>query len=340
MRTCVLIQGDGIGPEVIGAAVRVVEASGAPIEWEERPAGLACAERHGHPAPVATLEAIRRHGAALKGPFSTESGRGHRSANHYLRRDLGLFACLRPIADEERGIDVLLVRENVEDLYGAIEWMATPDVAQAVKVASRRGCERVAAFAFDLARRRGRRRVTIVHKANNLKLTEGMFLEVAERLGAGYPELVVDDRLADTAAAQLVLEPQGFDVILTSNTFGDLLANVGAAVIGSVGLVASGNYGEDGLVVTEPGHGSAPELAGAGRANPLATICAAAMLLDALGLPPQARALELAVRRVRSGGLFTTADLGGRASTAEVAEEVAREVRRELPAVGVTGGER
>jgi isocitrate dehydrogenase (NAD+) len=311
---------------VIGAAVRVVEATGLAIAWDERPAGMACAERHGHPAPAETLDAIRRHGAALKGPFSTESGRGHRSANHYLRRDLELYACLRPIADADRGVDVLLVRENVEDHYAAIEWMATPDVAQAVKVASRAGCERVARFAFDLAERRGRRRVTVVHKANNLKLTEGLFLAVAEEVAAEHPRIELDDRLADTAAAQLVLEPEGFDVILTSNTFGDLLANVGAAVVGSVGLVASGNYGPGGLIVTEPGHGSAPELAGTGRANPLAAIGAAAMLLDALGHPVEAAAIERGIEEARRGG-FVTADLGGLASTAEVADAVARAVR-------------
>jgi isocitrate dehydrogenase (NAD+) len=329
VRTCVLIEGDGIGAEVIGAAVRVVQATGVVLDWEERPAGMACAERHGHPAPAATLEAIRRHGAALKGPFSTESGRGHRSANHYLRRDLGLYACLRPIVDPDRGVDILLVRENVEDHYAAIEWMATPDVAQAVKVASRAGCERVARFALALAERRGRRRVTVVHKANNLKLTEGLFLDVALWLAAEHPSLLVDDLLADTAAAELVLRPHELDVVLTSNTFGDLLANVGAAVIGGLGLVASGNYGDGGLVVTEPGHGSAPELAGTGRANPLAAIRAAGMLLDALGHPAEAAAVEAAAMRARSGGLVT-ADLGGRASTAEVAEEVALAVRRAL----------
>jgi isocitrate dehydrogenase (NAD+) len=325
----VLVRGDGVGPEVIETAVRVLDATGVAIEWEERAAGWDCLQRCGEVAPAETLAAIRRLGTALKGPFTTPSDTPHRSANYYIRRELDLYACVRPIADEPRGIDLLLVRENVEDHYGAIEWMATPDVAQAVKVASRAGCERIARFAFALARSRGRRRVTVVHKANNLKLTEGMFLRVALEVAREHPDLAVDDLLADAAAAELVTYPGRFDVVLTSNTFGDLLANVGAAVAGGLGLVASANHGPGGLLVTEPGHGSAPELAGLGRANPLAAIGAGAMLLAGLGRETEAAAIEQAMAEVRREGLVTP-DLGGVASTAEVGDDVSRRLRRHL----------
>jgi isocitrate dehydrogenase (NAD+) len=322
----VLIEGDGVGPEVVRAAVAAVEATGVDVEWEEAPAGWSAYERYGHPAPASTLDAVRRAGAALKGPFYTPSGGAVRSANFYFRHDLDLYACVRPIESLDGAVDVLLVRENVEDLYGAVEWTAAPGVAHAVKIATRRGSRRIAEFAFELAARRGRERVTVVHKANNLKLTEGLFLETARAAAAAYPQIELDDLLADAAAAELVSSPQTFDVILTSNSFGDLLANVGAAVVGSLGVVPSLNQSSD-CVVVEPGHGSADELAGTGRANPLATIAAAGMMLERFSYTREAEALHAGVRAVRAEGLVTP-DLGGDATTAEVATEVCRRIAR------------
>jgi isocitrate dehydrogenase (NAD+) len=324
----VLIEGDGIGPEIVSAAARVLEATGLAIEWEPRPAGAGALERHGAVLPAQTLDALRSVGAALKGPFWTPSSGTQRSANFYLRRELDLYACVRPIAVEARGIDVLLVRENVEDLYGAIEWMATPDVAQAVKVASRRGCRRIARYAFALAEQRGRSRVTIVHKANNLKLTEGMFLEEARAEAIDHPHIEVDDMLADTAAGTLVIEPGSFDVILTSNTFGDILSSVGAGVAGSHGLLASLNEGDD-VVVAEAAHGSAASLAGSGSSNPLGLIAAGALLLERIGHPREGAAVAAGVRAVWSAGVLTP-DLGGEATTSEVADEVAAAARAGL----------
>lgn len=311
----VRIAGDGVGPELVAAGSQLVEAVGIRATWIDEPAGLAAYHEHGATAPPGTIEAVRRCGAALKGPFATPSGGTIRSANHYIRRELDLYACLRPIpiaADRP----VLLVRENVEDLYGAVEWLTTPDVAHAVKIATRDGCRRIARYAFDLARRESRHRVTVVHKANNLKLTEGMFLEVATDLAKDYPELTVDDMLADTACAVMVTDPAAFDVVLTSNTFGDLLSGVGAAVAGSLGLVGSLNTGA-GVVVAEAGHGSADHLAGSDRVNPVAFLDSVGLLLTALGYGPEGRAATAAVRRARDDGPRTL-DLGGTARTSEV----------------------
>lgn len=321
----VLIEGDGIGPEITRAAVQVIAATGLTIEWDIRPAGLKSLASHGHVVPPETLEAIRHYGAALKGPFSTPSGGSQRSANWYIRRELDLYASVRPIYALKQPIDILLVRENVEDLYGAIEWMATPDVAQAVKVASRQGCERIARFAMEMSVKEHRRKVTIVHKANNLKLTEGMFLQVANEVGKDFPSLEIDDMLVDAAGSALVSTPEAFDVILTSNTFGDILSNVGAALAGSLGLVPSANFGTH-IVVTEASHGSAPALAGTQRANPFAMIAAGAMLLEALGYPAEAANIQHGIRNVYLQGILTP-DLGGTACTDEIATEVAKAVK-------------
>jgi isocitrate dehydrogenase (NAD+) len=292
----VLVEGDGIGPEVTRAARRVIEACGVPVSWEVHQAGADALARTGELVPRETLEAMRRVRFALKGPFRTPSGGTQRSANWILRRELDLYACLRPIRRRSRGIDFLIVRENVEDLYAAIEWMAAPGVAHAVKVATHDGCTRIARWAFALARARGRRRVTIVHKANNLKLTDGMFLDVARAVGAEYPDLVCDDMLADTAAAAIVGAPKTLDVMLMPNTFGDILSSAGAPLAGGIGVVPAMNAG-GGLAVAEALHGSADDLAGTGRANPLGMIGAAAMLLAAAGYPREAAAIDSAIER-------------------------------------------
>ncbi|HEY7417747.1 MAG TPA: isocitrate/isopropylmalate family dehydrogenase [Ktedonobacteraceae bacterium] len=326
-RQVVLIAGDGVGPEITRAAVSVIESTGVPISWQERPAGIASLETRGKVVPDETLDAIRQCGAALKGPFYTPSGGHQRSANWYIRRELDLYANVRPLWAQDEGIDIVLVRENIEDLYGAVEWMAAPGIAHAVKLATRAGCERIARFAFDLCMREKRRRVSVVHKANNLKLTEGMFLDVARTIAEEYPTITCDDVLADTAAAMLVSHPQSFDVILTSNTFGDLLSSVGAARVGSLGLFASANIGKD-TIVAEAVHGSAMELAGSQKANPTAMIMAGAMLLSHIQQPQEASAIQRAVWSVLRRGIKTP-DLGGTATTNEVAEEVVKEVIRQ-----------
>lgn len=314
-----LIEGDGIGPEITAAAARVVESTGVPVDWRPCEAGAASRRRTGTVVPESTLDAIRTAAAALKGPFYTPSGGDERSGNYYVRHGLDLYACLRPLRFVDTGHIVWLVRENVEDLYGAVEWMAAPGVAHAVKVATWAGCERIARYAFDLARRITPH-VTVVHKANNLKLTEGMFLEVAREVAKDYPEVRTDDLLADTAAATLVSAPTGLDVVLTSNTFGDILSNVGGALCGSLGGVPTLNVGA-GVVVAEASHGSADGLRGTGRANPLGLIDASALLLEFLGYTAAASAILDATQIVRKRGPRTP-DMGGEATTAQVTDGV------------------
>lgn len=324
------IAGDGVGPELMAAATSVIAATGLDVNWVDMPAGLAAYEATGMAAPLETLDAIRTHRCAIKGPFATPSGGEIRSANYYIRRELDLFVCLRPLPiDLER--PALLVRENVEDLYGAIEWV-TDDTAHAVKVATRRGCERIARYAFELAVRERRERVTLVHKANNLKRTEGLFLDVATAVARDYPAVKFDDVLADTACARFVTDPLGFDVILTSNTFGDLLGSLGAAVAGGLGVVGSLNSGHD-VHVAEAGHGDASELAGRNIANPLAVLDSTRLLLREIGFTREAEALHQALRSVRESGPLP-AELGGKGSTTEVASAVALALASQLDTKG------
>lgn len=319
----VRVAGDGVGPELVDVGSRIIEETGLDVRWIDVPAGADAYERYGSTAPEQTLAALRAHRAAIKGPFFTPNGGTIRSANYYIRRRLDLYACVRPLPVVNGAPPVLLVRENVEDLYGAIEW-TTGDTAHAVKVATRRGCRRIASYAFELARARGRRTVTVVHKANNLKHTEGMFLEVATDVARAFPEIAMTDMLADTAAATLVLDPGAFDVILTSNTIGDILSGVGAAVAGGPGMVGSLNSGER-LHVAEAGHGHAGDLAGLDRVNPIAFVESVALLLGALGLAREAHYVAEAVARLRDDGPRTL-DLGGHARTSDVTEHLCRHI--------------
>jgi isocitrate dehydrogenase (NAD+) len=325
MLSIVRIDGDGVGPELVAGASRVVEALGLLVRWVDAAAGLGVHERTGTTAPQRTLELLREHGIAIKGPFRTPSGGSIRSANHYLRLGLDLYACLRPLPVVPGQPPILLVRENVEDLYGAIEWMATPDVAQAVKVASRAGCTRIVRYAFELALAEQRGTVTLVHKANNLKLTEGMLLEAGRQVAADYPDVEFRDMLADTAAAVMVLEPAQLDVVVTTHTVGDILSSLGAALAGSLGLVGSLDTGP-GIHVAEASHGSADELAGTDRVNPVAFLRAVALLLAAIGRPSEQRALTAALDRWCSDGPHTI-DLGGATRTTEVIDYLCDAVR-------------
>ena len=318
--TLVRIDGDGVGPEIIDSAARVVEAAVPGVGWVEAHAGERALASHGHVAPDETLEALKTVGIALKGPFHTPSGGTRRSPNHRLRLELDLYANLRPLPIPAAPKPVLLVRENVEDLYAAIEWSPAPGVTEASKIATEQGCARISRFAFDLAQREQREKITVVHKANNLKLTEGMFLRVALEVAQEYPNIACDDLLVDSAASELILHPGAFDVILTSNTFGDILSNVGAAVAGSLGLVPSLNLGAT-VAIAEASHGDAGQLAGTDRVNPIAMIRAAALLLAHIGRHEAAVRIEDAVTEVLAADVRTL-DLGGSATTHEVTDEV------------------
>ena len=331
MYRVVLIPGDGIGQEVIPAAASVLMATGLPICFEEAQAGWGCFEKYGVALPESTVRMLEAADAALFGAVSSPSQRveGYRSPIVALRQRFDLYANVRPIFSlpvpgSRQGVDFVIVRENTEGLYAGRE-RREGDTAVAERVITRRASERIARFACELARRR-RGHLTIVHKANILRESDGLFREAALSVALGYPELELDELLVDTAAMKLIQTPEWFDVLVTTNLFGDILSDEAAALVGGLGVAASGNIG-DTHAIFEPVHGSAPDIAGKGIANPTAAILASAMLLEHLGEPATAAAVRRAVVQVLEQGLRTP-DLGGEASTRDVAEAVAELVRR------------
>jgi len=325
-RVC-LLPGDGIGPEVIGAARRVLEALPVVFEWTEGEIGYGAYQRHGSPLPEATLEKVRAAEATLFGAVTTPPDiPGYFSPILRLRKTFDLYANLRPIRSipnpiSRQGIDMVIVRENTEGLYSGIERLEE-DGARAVtaRVITRRGSQSIARAAFDLARKRGASKVTVVHKANVLRQTCGLFRRTALELAADYPDLVVEELLVDTCAMELIRAPEQFQVIVTTNLFGDILSDEASMLVGGLGLASSGNLGE-GAAVFEPVHGSAPKLAGTGQANPLATLLSAAMMLEHLDEGRQAARLRAAVEQVIAAGRVTP-DLGGTLRTEEVVDAV------------------
>ncbi len=335
-REVTLLRGDGIGPEIVGATVDVVAALGIGIAWDEQLAGMAGVDRANDPLPVATLESIRRTRLALKGPLTTPVGGGFRSVNVALRQEFDLYANVRPVRTVVPGgryerIDLVLIRENTEGLYVGLDhsFRVAGDrraLAQAMSVITREGCERVCRFAFDYARAHGRRKVTVVHKANILKATSGLFLDTARLVAREYADAVAsDDKIVDNCAMQLVLDPWQFDVIVTTNLFGDILSDEAAGLVGGLGLAPGGNIGTH-AAIFEAVHGSAPDIAGRGVANPAALMLAAGMLLDHMGERDAAERLQRAITAVIAEDNVRTRDLGGSASTGEFARAVARRV--------------
>lgn len=333
-RRATLIRGDGIGPEIMDATLRVLAAAGASFEWDEQLAGVAAMNDAGTPLPDATVESIRHTGLALKGPLTTPVGSGFRSVNVALRREFDLYANLRPARSivpggRYDGVDIVLVRENTEGLYVGFEThipvQGDPKaVAQSLAIVTRWGCERIVRYALDYAVATGRRKVTIVHKANILKAVSGLFLEVGREVSRAYEgRIVVDDMIIDACAMKLVLDPSQFDMIVTTNMFGDILSDEIAGLVGGLGLAPGANIG-DRAAIFEAVHGSAPDIAGQGIANPSALILAAAMMLDHVGESSRAQRIRDAVERtIREDGIRTK-DLGGHATTAAFADAVAR----------------
>ena len=327
-----LIPGDGIGPEIVEATVMVLDALRAPFEWEVHTAGMAGVEAFGDPLPQTTLDSVRRTRLALKGPLTTQVGGGYRSSNVRLREEFNLYANVRPARTLVPGgryedIDVVLVRENLEGLYVGFEhYIPIGDDHHAVAIGSgvntRAGCRRIAEFAFEYAIRNGRKKVTIVHKANILKALTGIFLETALQVGKRYEDrLEVDARIVDACAMQLVLNPWQFDVIVTTNLFGDILSDEMAGLVGGLGMAPAANIGLDASIF-EAVHGSAPDLAGKGVANPLALMLAAAMMLDHIDRSELAHQLRNAVHQTLNEDKVRTGDLGGTASTKEFAQAI------------------
>lgn len=322
-----LVPGDGIGPEISAAATTVLAATGVGIDWEVMEAGEKVLAQEGTPLPPAVVESVQRNGVALKGPLTTPVGRGFRSVNVALRQELNLFANLRParnrpgVPSRFQDVDLVVVRENTEDLYAGVEHRVGRTAAESIKIITREASERIARFAFDFARRTGRKKVTCVHKANIMKLSDGLFLTCAQEVAAGYEDIEFGDMIVDAMCMKLVQSPADYDVLLCPNLYGDILSDLCAGLVGGLGVTPSANLGE-GCAVFEPVHGSAPRRAGQNVVNPLAMILSGAMLLAHLGETLAAARLEAAVDAVLAEGTHLTYDLGGRAGTDEMAAAI------------------
>jgi isocitrate dehydrogenase (NAD+) len=318
--TITLIPGDGIGPEVARATQRVLEAARVRIEWEVHNAGAEVAEKRGTTLPPEVLESIRRNKCALKGPIGTPIGKGFRSVNVTLRQALDLYANVRPVRSlpgvEPRfeGTDIVIVRENTEDLYAGLELMIMPGIAQSVKLITEKGCTRICEYAFDYAERLGRKRVTVVHKANIMKLSDGLLLEVFRKVAQKHPRIEPAEVIVDACAMNMVRNPNKLDVIVTENLYGDILSDLGAGLVGGLGIVPGANIGLE-AAVFEAVHGSAPDIAGKGIANPTALVQTAVMMLHHLGEGAAAQKIEDSLVALYRKGDVRTGDLGGTATT-------------------------
>lgn len=318
---------------MIAAARRVLEASGAQLEWEVVEAGEAALDKYGTVLPQEALESIKRNKVALKGPITTPVGTGFRSVNVALRKELDLYANVRPVRNlpnvpsRYQGIDLVIFRENTEDLYAGIEHMVGEEAAESIKIITRKGSERIARAAFEYARKKGRRRVTAGHKANILKLTDGLFLRCFYEVAQDYPEIEADDRIVDNLCMQLVQKPEQYEVLVLPNLYGDILSDLCAGLVGGLGVAPGANLGEAGAVF-EPVHGSAPKYAGQNKVNPLATILSGVMMLEHLGEEKAAARVQQAIIEVLTEGKYLTYDLGGTAGTQEMAEAIARRLEQ------------
>ncbi len=326
-----LLPGDGIGPEIIECTLKVIDAAGVNIQWERYNIGETALKESGNSIPDEVIEAIKRNKVALKGPATTPIGTGFRSVNVELRKRLSLYAGLRPIRTFVgaptlyKEIDIVFVRENTECLYAGVEHLVGVDAAESIRIITRPACERIVKYAFEYAISAGRKKVTAVHKANILKATCGLFLSVAQGVAKLYPQIEFNDRIVDNMAMQLVKKPQEYDVIVTTNLFGDILSDLGAGLIGGLGLAPSANIGDESAVF-EPVHGSAPKYAGANKVNPCAAILAGVMMLNHLGENLASKKIVNAIERVIESGKTVTYDLGGQASTTEMTEAIIKEL--------------
>ncbi len=330
-RTITLLPGDGIGPEVTSATVRVLQAAGADFEWDSHIAGAEAVARGKEPLPNELLDSIRHNKICLKGPVTTPVGKGFRSVNVQLRRALVLYANLRPaitvpgIASRYSNVDLVIVRENTEGLYRGLEHEVVPGVVESLKVITEVASTRVSKYAFEYARKHGRKRITAVHKANIMKLADGLFLDCFRKVAEDYPEIEADDRIIDNMCMQLVMRPEKYDMLLLENLYGDIVSDLCAGLVGGLGVVAGGNIGET-EAVFEAVHGSAPDIAGQGIANPTALMRSAVMMLRHLGEMEIADRLAKAIYQVIAAATDTTRDIGGQASTQQFCEAVVRQI--------------
>ena len=322
-----LIPGDGIGPEVTGATISVLRATGFEAEWETFVVGAEALSRFGDPLPNDLIESIKRNKIALKGPVATPVGTGFVSSNVRLRKALDLYANLRPVKSlvgvhsRYEDVDIIVVRENTEDLYSGLEHEVVPGVVESLKIITDKASRRIAKFAFEYARREGRKKVTAVHKANIMKLSDGLFLRCFREVAEQYPEIIADDLIVDNTCMQLVINPNQFDVLLLENLYGDIVSDLGAGLIGGLGVAPGANIGEE-IAVFEAVHGAAPTIAGRGIANPTALLLSAVLMLKHLDERERAVRVQSALEKVLAEGKVVTRDLGGRATTIEFTDAI------------------
>ncbi len=330
-----LIPGDGIGPEVTEAVVRIFAAAGLKIDWDRQDAGVVAFSRHGQSLPAALLDSVKRNKVALKGPVTTPIAEGFTSVNVGLRKALDLYANLRPVrnlpgvASRFQNVDLIIVRENTEDLYSGLEHEIVPGIVESLKIITERASTRIARFAFEYARRYGRRRVTAIHKANIMKLGDGLFLDSSRRVAREYSAITYDERIVDAACMHLVMHPEKLDVLLLPNLYGDIVSDLCAGLVGGLGVVPGANLGTD-AAVFEAVHGSAPDIAGQNLANPTALLLSGLLMLEHLGEDDAAARIRGALERVLSGGHVRTRDLGGQAHTTEFTDAICRELERSV----------
>jgi isocitrate dehydrogenase (NAD+) len=331
--TVTLIPGDGIGPEVSEATVRVIEAAGVDIEWERFDAGAAAIAKYGQTIPDGLMDSIKKNKVALKGPLTTFVGKGFRSANVTLRQKLDLYANLRPVKSiggvrtRYDKVDLVIVRENTEDLYTGIESMVSPGVVNAIKVVTEKASEKISHFAFKYAREHGRKKITLVHKANIMKISDGLFLQTFERVAQEYPDIIAEDKIVDALCMHLVMDPTKFDMLLLGNLFGDIISDLAAGLVGGLGVVPGANIGDD-YAVFEAVHGTAPDIAGKNLANPTALMLSSLLMLQHLGEHEAADRIWKALILNLAMGRHTTKDLGGTNTTTEFTDELVKDIRR------------
>ena len=328
-----LIPGDGIGPEVTKPTLAIIKASGVDVQWETHLAGAEALRKHGTTLPKSLMDSFEKNRVALKGPVTTPVGEGFASVNVELRQTFNLYANLRPVKNlpgvkaRYQGIDLIVVRENTEGLYSGIEHEVVPGVVESLKIMTEQACTRIAKFAFEFARANGLKKIAAVHKANIMKLSDGLFLECARKISKSYKSIGFSDIIVDNACMQLVLDPWKFDMLLMENLYGDIVSDLAAGLVGGLGVVAGANLG-DRHALFEPVHGSAPDIKGKNIANPSAMIQAAVMMLRHMSEKAAANRITLALERVLMRGEVLTRDLGGSANTRQFADEIIREIER------------
>ena len=328
-----LLPGDGIGPEVTGAVVSIIESTGVEIEWDQHIVGAEAVARYGDPLPPDVLDSIRENKVALKGPVTTPIGKGFRSVNVQLRKLLDLYANLRPsrslpnIRTPFENVDLVVVRENTESLYSGLEHEVVPGVIESLKIITEKASTRIAEFAFEYARAHDRKKITAVHKANIMKMSDGLFLSCFRTVSERYPDIEADDKIVDNLCMQLVMNPHQFDVLLLENFYGDIVSDLCAGLVGGLGVVAGANLGTNGAVF-EAVHGSAPDIAGQNRANPTALLQSAVLMLRHIGESRAASLIDQALLNILTAGAIRTRDIGGSSNTSEFTSAICHEVAR------------